>query len=299
MDQLQLDATNAYELSKVQRKRRDSVVDEDTQSSTSELSPLVEEKAAKEISAVEDNGNWRSPLRSTKIWAFKINQWTQSGVARLIDTTKSAITSTTSNDGSGEYHDTLEMQQESGRIEHLMLCIPFNRTLKRLVQIELSASPASDATFFRLLKQEYFKNRQRYYGVKPFWRKVRRIHFVKFETIDPIQSPFRQLINIGQNDCLPPPTQVGWTRTAVLEYLPKPEQMAEFMYRPDLTGKGRETLLFSHVPRKLGTRIPDTCAQTGWGLYYVEGTRWALVHSILFFLWLSVVSLAVSLSIRA
>lgn len=31
----------------------------------------------------------------------------------------------------------------------------------------------------------------------------------------------------------------------------KPERMADFMYRPDMAGKGRETFLFSQVPRKL------------------------------------------------
>lgn len=53
--------------------------------------------------------------------------------------------------GPRECHDALlEMQQGPGKIEYLMLGISCDHTFDRLVQTKLTASPTTDAAFFRL-----------------------------------------------------------------------------------------------------------------------------------------------------
>lgn len=72
MDQSQADATYSYEMSQIQRKRRDSFVEDISQSLTSENAPLLGKKAATN-SEVDDDGNSASPSRSITTWATKIS----------------------------------------------------------------------------------------------------------------------------------------------------------------------------------------------------------------------------------
>lgn len=172
-------------------------------------------------------------------------------------------------------YELSEPQQNPDKVEYLMLAVSGEHGFDRLVQVKLTEPLKTDAAFFHLLRREYWKHRERYYGINPFWREVKAIHFVEFETLQPLLS--QQTIRIVEFDKLPEPAQVGWTRTVVPEFGPQwPQNMAIYFKYPALAGESQEACLFPEVPRKLDAEIPRRLGETGWGLAYIEGTKWTL-----------------------
>lgn len=181
-----------------------------------------------------------------------------------------------------------QWQQHLGRVEYLMLGISGVHGFDRLVQVKLTEPPPTDAALFRLLRQEYWKNRERFYGIKPSWREVKEIHFVKFQTLH--ASPSQQIIHILDFDRSAEPVQAGWARTAALTFGPRwSRTMAAYFKYPDMAGESRDAFLFPQVPRKLDTDIPRGPGEIGWGLYYVEGPRCNLDGGTIVGIWMALV----------
>lgn len=273
MDQLQQDAAKSHDLWVPRPKRRDSLMADSSESSANEESPLLDEKMG---AIVEADGltDWRSPRRSTKMLAANLNEWGRSAIKTLVDKFASTV-GATSRQEPEDHHDALEMQQESGKVEYLMLCIACEQDCTRLVQVKLSQPPASDAEFFRLLASEYLKIRRCWFGIKPFWRKVDKIHFVRFETLAPYQ--LQQLVQVTDFGSRPVQGHTGWIWTEGAVRPPKPRQMATFLKYPKRAGETRELSIFPKTPRKLHSDIQMRPDEIGWGLYYAEEPRSALV----------------------
>lgn len=190
----------------------------------------------------------------------------------------------------GDYYEAMELQLEPPRPEYLMIGLEGEHGLDRLLQIDLTEAPATDAAFFRLLRTECSKNRRRYYGFRPFWKKVRRIHFIQFWTQAAI--PSQQTIQVQDFNSVPEPLHLGWV--AGSERPPNPDTMAACFNYPECAGEGRELYFYPQVPR-LDTKILARPDEKGWGLYIVEDTRWTLFRIMVFTFWVLSYASAVAL----
>lgn len=218
----------------------------------------------------------RGPLKSIKICASDVARWAQHHTRKLLDGQYGPAVARVFD--RQKYLDAAEMQPGPGSAEYLMLAFSGKNDVDKLHQVRLAdVYPASDAEFFKLLRKEYYTNRERYYGRNPWWRKVRRIFFVKFVTRHLTSG--QRSIQIIATESVPGIGVAGWARTVGPLDPPSAGFVTGLFQAPEAAGPGSVTFL--EIPRKLRTGIPDTGEQTGWGLYFLEGTRWSLVYSLL------------------
>ena len=82
----------------------------------------------------------------------------------------------------------LNMQLPPGQnqIQWIMLCLDSKRPFVDLHQLWFFATP-SNAKLFQNLLEEYKQKRQpcRFLNIPPFWRHIKAVHFVQFQTLAP------------------------------------------------------------------------------------------------------------------
>lgn len=223
----------------------------------------------------------RGPWNSMKLCLSDLAQWPQrrgerilnwqygSALARIFDRQ--------------EYHDATEMQLMPGNEKFLMLVFSGKNDVDKLHQVRLADQYiSSDAGFFQLLRKEYYTNRERYHGWNPWWRKVRGIFFVEFVTRTP--TSVQHSVQLLATGSVPGARVHGWIRARTAGRLDPPSSSFITRLFDDPEAAGPDMITFLEIPRKLYTGIPDPDGQIGWGLYFLEGSRWTLIYSLLF-LW--------------
>jgi hypothetical protein len=270
-------------------KRYDSVAPEDGMSSGSSMSEtdaLLDEQNDTPVAA-NIGPNVRAPWQSVKWCASSLAKSVQLG-ARLVHGQYSSVVARVLNRQEG-YHDAVEMQPVPGRAEFLMLVYSGKHAVDKLHQVRLAGPPESDTEFFQFLRKEYYANRERSNrlspwwkgGLNPWWRQVREIYFVQFVTRT--STPRQHNVQITATKSVPTMKNLEWERTLGPLDPPSSNLVTRLFLAREAHYGELDTAL--EIPRKLNTKIPDIAGQTGWGLYFLEETRWTLVYNLLV-LWL-------------
>jgi len=145
-----------------------------------------------------------------------------------------------------------------------MFCLDHKHPpLTTLHQIQLSSKPSNTQLFQRLSK-EYERKREPYtfltIRVRPFWRKVKAVHFVRFMALGPRTAQIQEMHSV--------PTQTStweWNRREGINA----STMALFLRNPDRAGALCDGWsVYDYIPK---IRCPLSTASGGWGLYVEEG----------------------------
>jgi hypothetical protein len=164
---------------------------------------------------------------------------------------------------------TSKMQPPSDQKEEcIMLCLDHQHPpLVTVHEIKLSTAPSNTELFLRLAK-EYEERREPYIfltiKVRPFWRQVRAIHFVRFTTLSPQPGMTAQIEDMHG---LPHETHSWvWNRRNGVDA----SIMARYLQEPSSVSEGWS--IYEYIPK---TRYPDLLPRKpgsgGWGLYMEEG----------------------------
>jgi hypothetical protein len=165
----------------------------------------------------------------------------------------------------------------------IMFCLDHKHPpLTTLHQIQLSSKPSNTQLFQRLSK-EYERKREPYtfltIRVRPFWRKVKAVHFVRFMALGPRTAQIQEMHSV--------PTQTStweWNRREGINA----STMALLLQSPDRAGELCEGWsVYDYIPK---IRCPLSTASVGWGLYVEEGvsreSKMMCVAFVLTILWL-------------
>jgi hypothetical protein len=152
-----------------------------------------------------------------------------------------------------------------------MLCFIGKNTAQRVQQIQLIHPPFSNAHFFRQPKAEYYQHREPgWWGLSPFWREVKGVHFARFITIAPRgDTQWIRVVDLNS----PPAPQKPWTQA--LGPVPPPSSycLKQWLKYPDQAGERLGALCqFARIPRKVHGEMPLAVGHVGYGLYFREGT---------------------------
>lgn len=262
-------------------KRHDSVILEPLAEMSSEITAsetdalLLEQDDTPVMADNNVEMTLRAPWKSIKLCASILGNWAQHHGGKILHAPYSPTVRIFGRQG---YHDAVEMQPEPGNAEFLMLAFSGRDEVDKLHQVRLVQHPASDSEFFQLLRKEYYMHRERYHGWNPWWRKVRGIFFVHFVTRQ--STRVQHSIQLLATEDVPGASIVGWTRTVGHLNPPSANFVTSLFQAPEYAA-GYELITFLEVPRKVQSRIGDTAGEKGWGLYFLEGTRWNLVYGLL------------------
>jgi hypothetical protein len=151
------------------------------------------------------------------------------------------------------------------RREWLMLCLERNRPPHPLMLHQIQVQPpATNAELFQFLAKAYNDKRERYrfwmINIRPFWRYVKTVHFVCFETFTPLPQMSAQIRDIR---CEPDQAH-GWT---CKHFAIDGSIMARYLYNPDLAGEGCS--IYDCLPKRVSP-LPPRGGLDGWGLYFEE-----------------------------
>jgi hypothetical protein len=150
--------------------------------------------------------------------------------------------------------------------EWIMLCLDHKYApFITLHQLRFSAAP-SNFELFQRLSEEYEQRRAPYtlltIEIRPFWRKIKAIHFVRFMTLNP-----QPVITVGIQDMhsLPPLSSSWvWNKMDGINAL----VMASFLQEP--TSAGEDWSVYKYIP-KARSPLSQQDGLKGWGLYVEEG----------------------------
>ncbi|KAJ9150874.1 hypothetical protein NKR23_g3369 [Pleurostoma richardsiae] len=168
---------------------------------------------------------------------------------------------------------------EPGQANHnfVLLCVPFLQWGIKVHQAEI-CTINSDQEFFRLLQRAY-KVHRRPMGAWKSLRKVRAIHFVKFEMYR------SKLADIQMCPSIPPEDH---SRTEYA-YEPRPAEtippigpnlLMHLFEHP--THADVLPVLYRRFPKKLRSRLeacPRKGSSVGWGIQFVEGADWFMIFA--------------------
>jgi len=148
-----------------------------------------------------------------------------------------------------------------------MLCLDHQHPpLVTVHEIRLSTAPSNTELFLRLAK-EYEERREPYIfltiKVRPFWRQVRAIHFVRFTTLSPRPGMTAQIEDMHG---LPRETHSWvWNRRNGVNA----SIMAQYLQEPSSVSEGWS--IYEYITK---TRYPDPLSwkpgSGGWGRYMEE-----------------------------
>jgi hypothetical protein len=289
MDELQLDTAKSYE-THIASKHQNwphplhlmcveevALSPSDPGIPTDDRIPLLE---VKYTPIIKTNGTWSEAWESAKTGICAVGGWVGAISKKLYKVQRDRMTRDTSasNRRTIDPEDSLsEMDHRPKKPEYLMLGLKAKSGSDYLVQVRLADTIATDTQFFHILKEEYSRNRIRYYGIPNFFKCIEGIHFVRFQTQEPGPDPHQQSIRIVDSFSLPNQGQPGWTRLVMPDRPPMPETMARYLKNPMADGLSRANRNYLQVPRKLDHEIPAQFGMIGWGLYYRECYRWLAI----------------------
>lgn len=175
------------------------------------------------------------------------------------------------------------------------MCLVGEEGFCELHQVAFGERPFSNAAFFQQLKTEYKAQRTPGYrwwqlsGLRE--RKVSEIHFVEFGTLCP--EPAQEICITAQPGF--PVDEEGWAcglATTRSQVPPDPKLLASRLHGLNLHREGYS--LYDLVPRKLESALPRQGGLKGWGLYFVETTRWKVWEIRVLMLSLALIALGIS-----
>jgi hypothetical protein len=162
----------------------------------------------------------------------------------------------------------IQMPPPTDHTEWIVLCLNHKLSpLMTLHEIQFPTAP-TNAELFRRLANEYEQKREPYslfaIKIRPFWREVKAIHFVRFTTLSP--QP-RRLAQIEEMHSLPLETHTRvYNRRNGINAL----VMARYLKEPSSVGEGWS--VFDFIPKtRYSNPLGRKAGIVGWGLYMEEG----------------------------
>jgi hypothetical protein len=146
-----------------------------------------------------------------------------------------------------------------------MLCLDSKRPFVDLHQLWFFATPSNAKLFQNLLEEDKQKRQPcRFLNIPPFWRHIKAVHFVQFQTLAPEPT---MTVQIEKKHSLPY-NRRDWKFKGNGIQGPL---MAAYMEGPDSASYGWSA--YDYIPKR-DTALPPQDGCKGWGLYVEEGVSW-------------------------
>jgi hypothetical protein len=165
-------------------------------------------------------------------------------------------------------HSVSNMQLQSTCRHWVMLCLNSKHSPRVVLhQIRVFGTP-TNAELLDCLSKEYENRRETYrvlsINIRPFWRQIKAVHFVRFRTLAP--SP-GSTVQIEDLHSLPGPHQAQswfWNGMDGIQA----STMGLYLRKPSLVGE--DWSIYEYIP-KTCSPLPPKDGLGGWGLYVEEG----------------------------